>query len=547
MTIQSNIRVPGSYNEVDITGAQTRLPAYRQPMCIIAPRIKAPSAWEATTAYSLGDKVKPTSGNDDGHFYICIAAGTSGGTEPTWPGASGTVTDGTVSWRELCNASEIIDADTPTRVYAPDDGARFGGAGSIAHRMVRAALRQYRHAELTLIAVDDDATGVCATATLTFSGTASGSGSLQCRIGNELVTYAWSDGDTAAEIAAGLDAVIAANHDLPVSCSVSSAVITLLAKNAGETGNEIGKYDTTYKAVVTITGSGVACAVTGFSSGANNPDITDALTAATAGAYSLFAISYKDATNIAALQAHLLSVSDETNCNGARAWIGITSTIAAATTLAATNDERVHVAQSRKSRFTSFEIAAAAAAMHAQTGHPARPLNTMEMYDCDAPEITDRLEFSEQNTLLWNGVTPFNSDGMGDVRCVRSVTTYTTNGGGSPDDTYLDTTVIACFDYVRKSIRTAHESTYSQAVLRENHVDGEPSFVVTPDDIRAFNIAICKQLERYGVCQNVDLLVDRFVSVRDPDVAGRVNSDIPVEVVQGLHVLANTIRVTTTL
>jgi phage tail sheath gpL-like len=548
--IQSNIRVPGSYNEVDASGANNRLPLYRQPLVIIAPRIKTPAAWVLTTVTALGAKVKPTAGNDDGHYYICVVAGTTGSTEPTWPGASGSVTDGTATWRELCNASEIVAVHTPTSVFSPDDGARFAGAGSIAHRMVRAALRQYRRAEVSIITVDDDDTGICATSTLTFSGTADGQGFIIGRIGNEKFTYTWEDTATAAEIAIGIDAIIAALHDLPATSSVATSVLTLRAKNAGVPGMELGKYDTdsaNYKPEITIYGNGITVVITGFASGANNADITDALTAATAGAYKLVAVPYKDADNVAALRAYLLSVSDEVNCQGARAWLGTTATMAIAITLAGLNDERMHVAFVNKCRFVSFEVAAAAAVMHAQTGHPALPLNTMQMVDCDAPDIADRLEFSEINNLLLNGVTPFNADGYNAVRIVRSITTYLASSSGSPDDTYLDTTVIACLDYLRLAIKTGHALAYSQSVLRENHINGEPSFVVTPGDVRSFNIAICKKVERYGAVQQVDALVERFETVRDENVPGRVNSDIPVEVVQGLHILANTIRLTTTI
>lgn len=53
--------------------------------------------WQASTAYSLGDKVNPAATN--GYYYKCTTAGTSGGTEPTWPTANGgTVSDGTVVW-----------------------------------------------------------------------------------------------------------------------------------------------------------------------------------------------------------------------------------------------------------------------------------------------------------------------------------------------------------------------------------------------------------------------------------------------------------------
>lgn len=53
--------------------------------------------WAATTAYSLTNYRCPTTPN--GYAYECTTAGTSGGTEPTWPTTVGnTVNDGTVVW-----------------------------------------------------------------------------------------------------------------------------------------------------------------------------------------------------------------------------------------------------------------------------------------------------------------------------------------------------------------------------------------------------------------------------------------------------------------
>ena len=53
--------------------------------------------WAATTAYAIGDVVKPTA--QDGLEYVAIAAGTSGGSEPTFVNVvGGTTTDGTVEW-----------------------------------------------------------------------------------------------------------------------------------------------------------------------------------------------------------------------------------------------------------------------------------------------------------------------------------------------------------------------------------------------------------------------------------------------------------------
>lgn len=54
--------------------------------------------WAASTAHVLYDIVVPSA--DNGYFYWCSTAGTTGGSEPTWDTSSpsGTTADGTVTW-----------------------------------------------------------------------------------------------------------------------------------------------------------------------------------------------------------------------------------------------------------------------------------------------------------------------------------------------------------------------------------------------------------------------------------------------------------------
>lgn len=79
----------------------------------------AVSAWQASTAYALGAIVTPAAGN--GHLYICTVAGTSGAAEPTFPiTSSGTVTDNTVTWKEL---SKTLSGTFTIKIIAKADNA----------------------------------------------------------------------------------------------------------------------------------------------------------------------------------------------------------------------------------------------------------------------------------------------------------------------------------------------------------------------------------------------------------------------------------------
>lgn len=58
--------------------------------------------WAPTTAYTLGQYIVPTDGNNNGYYTKVTTAGTTGGTEPVWPSVPGTTTtDGGVVWTTI--------------------------------------------------------------------------------------------------------------------------------------------------------------------------------------------------------------------------------------------------------------------------------------------------------------------------------------------------------------------------------------------------------------------------------------------------------------
>lgn len=65
--------------------------------------------WEASTAYSLGQLIEPTTPNT--YKYRCTTAGTSDSSEPSWPTVSigSTVVDGTCVWTLVGKRHEITE------------------------------------------------------------------------------------------------------------------------------------------------------------------------------------------------------------------------------------------------------------------------------------------------------------------------------------------------------------------------------------------------------------------------------------------------------
>lgn len=77
------------------------------------------SAAATTTEYELGDFVQPATPNN--RYYMCVVAGESGGSAPTWPTDGSTVTDGTVTWRDMGPILRVVTTD-----YTVDaDAGRF--------------------------------------------------------------------------------------------------------------------------------------------------------------------------------------------------------------------------------------------------------------------------------------------------------------------------------------------------------------------------------------------------------------------------------------
>jgi phage tail sheath gpL-like len=182
-----------------------------------------------------------------------------------------------------------------------------------------------------------------------------------------------------------------------------------------------------------------------------------------------------------------------------------------------------------------FEIAAACSVVFAKQPRPGDPINDYELIGIDIPSIKDRLtNETKKQSFLVNGVMPLHVLDNGNIGIVQARTTYVTNAGGGYVDklTYLETP--RSLFYIRKNVKSMEETKYKN---RKNNAETRANL---KDDV----YAILKQLEdvSFEITQNVDQNEENIIVTQDPVNAGRANVIIPADVVPGLHVIANQVR-----
>lgn len=423
-----------------------------------------------------------------------------------------------------------VAALIPTQVFSDADAAAYFGNGSIAHMMVRAAIKANPYLQLTVCALDNSAsTPVARVETLTLTGPATSSGYLTLYVGNRRIQVGVTSADTAIAIATALAAALANYTDMPFSAAQGSSpndhIITFTARNKGVVANLVDF-------ACEVTASGVTAVLAQTTPGSVDPDIAAALAAVYAEQYNIIATPFSDTTSLGALKTHLNNVSGPMEQRPGVGIYGYDGALADCTTLSASiNSGRICCGYLRGTKSPAYEIAAAYAAVMAFEEDPARPLNTLALTDIAAPLVAQRFSRTEQENLLYNGVTPIEV-GPGEVsQIVRAITTYIHDAQGIDDPALLDVTTIRTLDYVRKAVRERIALRFPREKLSSK----------TPDAVRDQIMDVLEKLEELEIVEEVEANADGVIVERDLQDPNRLDAKIPVDVVNGLHVFAGRI------
>lgn len=420
-------------------------------------------------------------------------------------------------------AGGTVAALTPTNVFDGDTAATYFGAGSLAHIAVLAALKANRYLDLSVIAVDDAAAGQPATGTVTFDGTATAAGAFALYIGRTRVDIAVESGDTAADVATAMTAAIAQLPELHVSAGAADAVLTLTAKNKGETGNSIVVSQLNQA-------SGITAAIVAMAGGLNDPDIEPALDRIFASSYNIVVPCWSTLDALTKTRSFVDSISGAMEQRPAIAAAALTGSFATSSTLSGQiNDGRITIGWYPNSVSHPAQIAAGYGAVIASESDPAMPLNTLAIDGMDIVPVGSRASRTEKELALHNGLTPLEvGPDDNSVQIKRSVTTYLVNAQGVDDPSLLDITTIRSLDYSRKAWRERFALRFPRSKLSER----------TPPKVRSEMLDVAYELEDLEILEDIDSYKDQFIFEKDEQSIGQLNGRLPAPVVPGLHVFA---------
>jgi phage tail sheath gpL-like len=276
--------------------------------------------------------------------------------------------------------------------------------------------------------------------------------------------------------------------------------------------------------------------------------------------YHRIAIAHDDDTAITALRDQMDTMAATTSMLWQQAIAANVGSPAAAQTQAGTvNGKRMQIVNGEKCEFDTGEIAAQVAAARiagdsvaaglivGEASDPACNLDGLQLKTIPMQwDPTDIPTPTEIETCLNFGVTVLvpSSTRPGFMQVARSITSYHKNGSIY---TYavLDTSNTTILDDCAERIRNDFTITFAGMKLASDPADGSPpkiSNVVTPKGIRSRALFNLKTFESLGRIRDVDEHLSELVAIEHPTVPGRVDLEIPIEPIPGLHIIGGNVR-----
>lgn len=446
------------------------------------------------------------------------------------------------------SAGSLSD-NVPTLCSTPGEAAALAGVGSQLYEMFRVARRAAPVQRLYLVSVPISGTPGAWTITVGSLAAAAGDGVIE--IAGRKIPVAKAASETAAQTATAIAAAINAYADpltlayLPVTAAANTNVVTLTARHAGTTMNELEVFadpnlpGNAYASGLTIAQSvpatGTASIAAALAALGDLPmdwiiSPFSETTHLDAAAAALSDISGRWAWN-AQLYGHYFTVN--TGNTGAQTSYGL-----------ARNDRHVSVLARVAAPTPGWEWIAQAVARilpwltDDTNGNAARNQSDLVLEDIRPPR--DRSlwpNYAVRNTLLGSGMSVWKVNGANQVVIDKIITMQRQNAQGMPDTTFRDIQAIAQVVHGLRYMRAGLSYRHANKALARANPSNLPT-ISTPDDIKSDCIALYGDLVDRGLFEDKAGFARRVKAEIDASNPARVNIAMDLDRVNPLDILA---------
>jgi len=460
-----------------------------------------------------------------------------------------------VSWTLVMghkSSAGTIPNDSPRLCTTVQEAGQLAGNGSQLYELFRKARRAAPAATIYMVAVP--ATGTAPAWTATIGALAAGGGTAILEIAGRRVTIAVAAGETAATTATNLAAAVNAFVDpvtleyLPVTATAATNIVTLTARHAGTTMNEIEIIADGAIPGNLFSTTNVTVAQTATAAGTAN--ISAALGAMGDLPFHWILSPFGDDASITSARAALSDVSGRWAYNQqlyGHYFTVRTDTTGNLTTLGLSlNDDHVTVLGRFASPSPSWEWLGGMVGRilpwlsDSTNGNAARNQSDLVAEGVRPPRdrTTWPTNYATRNALLGSGISTWAVNGAGEVVIDKLITTRRNNAAGQPDSTFRDIQTIAVAMHSLIYLRAGLSYRHANKAIADQNSSNVPT-ISTPADIKSDLIALYGDLVDRGLMENRAAFAAALVVERDAVTRSRVNIALnAMDVVNPLDILA---------
>lgn len=324
----------------------------------------------------------------------------------------------------------------------------------------------------------------------------------------------------------------------------------LVYRHKGAVGNKVD-IRTNYRGALAgeVLPTGVTLTIVQLTGGATDPDLDDAFAVMPDEVYDYIVVPYIGSANLNFADTEMNSRWSATRMLEGHVFVSDKGSVGTMSTLGngRNNQHMTLFDAGNNSPTPPYLWASAVGAQVARYAalDPAAPFNQIELIGILPPPQANRRTQSERNTLLYDGVATHNVGQDGKVYIERLTTTYQLSGVGLADNTYLDANTVFTLARLRQTLKARMASRFPRFKLADNGANTTAGgSTITPSGIKAEIVALALEWANNGWIENLQAFVSSLVVERDVSDPTRVNCILQPNLVNQLQIFAAQIQFT---